>query len=808
MVDCSRTGKSLALSAVILLLAVPAVLQAHDKIPDDLRTTTAVRTTAAIDIDGRLDEPAWESIPVASGFRQIEPDDGVPSTQKTEVRFLYDDAAVYVGFTCYDSEPDKIIGQITRRDRYTESDMVSVRFDSHHDHQTAYYFSVNAGGVQRDILLYNNTWSDSDWDAVWEANVQRTSFGWTAEFRIPYSALRFTEAEEYTWGLDMTRYIPRNDETVRWQWVSNEEQGGVSRYGHLEGIKGISPPRRLEVKPYAVSYGIDEPSSAGNLDGRDYISDMGADVSYGLSSAFTLDVAINPDFGQVESDEAVLNLGTYETFFPEKRPFFLEGREIYSTQFYNQFYSRRIGRTPRNDPDDVDYYTDYPNNTTILSAAKLSGKTTSGTSIGILNATTERESARYRGGDGFDHSAVVEPLANYTVARIKQDFGGNSYVGGMFTSVLQEETDNAYTGSVDLKMNMLDDMFQLAAAAIGTHNGPDQNGGSASASLNKVGGKVLRGNIFIDYYDNEVDYNRLGYLNRNGYWGISTWQQLYSNKTVGPVRYANVNFNGWYNELLGGRRFWNGGNVNTNMQFTNNWWFWGGVGFGNQEADDRETRGDGLWLKPSRTNYWVGGRTNSSAPIDLELSTSGSTERAGNSRWYNVWVNMRPMSRLEVSVGTRLGDGNRELYWVGEHEPSGDPAFGHLDQNIVDINTRGLYSFTRNLTIQWYTQLYFSAGEYADDYRRLIHEADVSTVIPSDQIDFSRADFNYKAFNVNLVLRWEYRPGSTIYAVWTQARNGYHEDFGDFRFSRDFDDLFEAPHTNTFLVKVDYWWTI
>ncbi len=795
------------LGSIFLLLLSFSSLKATTE-ADTLKTAEARRTTGKIEVDGNLIESDWQTAPAINGFRQTSPAEGEVPTESTTVKALYDDAAIYFGFWCYDKEPSRIIKQLTRRDRYTESDQVIVRIDSHHDHQTAYYFSVNVSGVLQDILLFNNISEDDSWDAVWEGRTKVYDWGWTAEFRIPYSALRFSKADEYTWGIDFARYIPRNQETDRWQFVPQHEMIGVSRYGHLTGIKNIEPPGRLETLPYAVSYAVTEPRSLGNPNGRDVESNIGADLKYGISSALTLDATINPDFGQVESDKSLVNLSTYETYFEEKRPFFLEGLDMFSTPFFTQFYSRRIGRQPQNGVDSALYYIDYPRNTTILEAMKITGKTDRGMSIAFLNATTQKEKTKFRtaADPGAPiHEAVVEPMANYTVARVKQDVLGNSYVGGLFTYANQKDSIDALSGSADYQVFFLKQMMMTNGVLARTDNGPDSSGTAAAFSLQKVGGRIFRGSAAFEYLDRKVDFNRLGYLDRNSIRSHSGWLQLRSNKQFSFFHYLRLNFNYWYSENLDNYSLSKGGNVNGNVYFTNNWQILAGVGGDGRVYDDRETRDGSLWLKPRAWNYWAGIGSDESKMLSFNFTYYHGKGRGGPYDGYEFGSEIRPATNLEFELETSYTALRHEDYWVG-FSAEGYPAFGQISNDEMDVTLRGTYTFTRNLTLQTYTQFYFSAGQF-DNFKKLT-SPDAMEPVAIDSIAMYRPDFNYKALNLNLILRWEYRPGSTIYVVWTHSRGNEIYDYGDFNFSRDFKDLFKTPQTNTFLVKANYWWNL
>jgi len=803
--------------AIALLTGASATAET---IADPIKTATATRIKGHIQVDGFLDEIEWNKELTLSRFTQQRPNDGEQPSESTTVRILYDDEAVYFGFWCYDSEPDKIIRQLTRRDRYTESDKVSVRIDSHHDHQTSYCFCVNAAGVMRDILIHDNDDVDETWDAVWETKTRIMSWGWTAEIKIPYSALRFSEADEYEWGLFIDRYISRKNEDIQWQYVPLHETEGVSRYGHLVGIKNIQPPGRTETLPYMVSYGVSEPKSIGNTNGREFFSNVGVDFKYGISSSITLDATVNPDFGQVESDQSVINLSTFETFFEEKRPFFLEGSEIFSTPYFLQFYTRRIGRAPQKSIDEADYYLDRPNNTTIMNAFKLTGKTEAGTSFGVLNATTQEEKAKYGiDNDPGVYEGTVEPMANYSVIRAKQDIMGNSYIGGMFTSANQKESGDAYTGSADWRLYFNKNMYSFGGTVIGTNNGPGTGDMAMLLELNKYSGKIIRGNAQVDYYGREVGWNRLGFMHRNSTRGAGTWMQLYSNKQFSIFRAHRLNFNYWYNENLDGYRGTNGGNINGSITFANNWWVNAGVGRDGSKYDDRETRGNGLFHINHNYRGWFNLGTNSSRKFSLEFNFHHDNERDGFFYLYSLCADYKMLTNFELSLGIEHRINRDVDYWIGSQHrvdtiysdidpQEGLPVFGKLDNNDVDITLRSTYTFRRNMTIQLYSQFYISTGEY-DTFRKLTNPYELEDVDEENYyIDYGRGDFNYKALNLNVVFRWEYLPGSTLYLVWTQARNRYDTDYGDFDFSRDFSNILDLPQTNTFLIKANYWWNI
>src|SRR5688572_14040190 len=414
---------------------------------------TAVRAAASPEIDGLGNDQLWREAPAVDGFRQFDPqEDGEPQ-QRTEARFAYDERNLYVLVRAFDTRPDSIMALLSRRDERTQSDYIRVIVDSYHDRRTGYQFMVNPAGVKRDLYLYNDTNEDISWDAVWDVKTTIDSLGWIAEFRIPLSQLRYPKKESHTFGVAVHREVGRSNERSSWPVWRRSQTGLASQLGEVQGISGISSPRRLEFMPYSVQSNASV-ERAGDF-GRTQRGTMGADIKYGLSSNLTLDAAINPDFGQVEADPSVLNLSAFEQFFGEQRPFFLEGLGTFrfDQACFSEcmFYSRRIGRAPQLGFRSGDFSA-VPAASTILGAAKITGRLGSGLSLGILNAMTDREMV----GDDL----VVEPRTNYFVTRLNEDLrGGRSSLGVMFTAVhreLDETTDDflrsaAYSGGIDAR---------------------------------------------------------------------------------------------------------------------------------------------------------------------------------------------------------------------------------------------------------------------------------------------------------------------------------------------------------------------
>ncbi|MBW3656463.1 MAG: carbohydrate binding family 9 domain-containing protein, partial [Gemmatimonadetes bacterium] len=415
-------------------------------------------------VDGRLDDPAWASAPVATGFVQRGPEPGAAAPEKTELRVLYSSDALYVSARMYD-DPDSVAAQLSRRDMGgTYSDWVFVLLDSDDDNRSAFAFGVNPREVQRDFILAEDGGRDDSWDAVWTARAQFDSLGWTAEFRIPLSQLRYN-AGTPNWGVNFRRDVARRTETSYWAPIPPDAAGFVSRFGDLTGLDGVAMSTRLELQPYAVTRLTRAPGDGANpfYSSNEFKTSGGFDFRYGLTSKLTVSGTVKPDFGQVEADPSEVNLTAFETFLPERRPFFVEGANIFNFGLGGGigqlFYSRRVGTRPRGVvPGDAEF-SDMPQNTTILGAVKLSGKTAGGWSVGAMNVVTAREEATYVRQDGSRATAPVEPLTNVGVARVIKDFNrGGSALGAIFTSVHRDIDEDspltflrhsAYAGGVD-----------------------------------------------------------------------------------------------------------------------------------------------------------------------------------------------------------------------------------------------------------------------------------------------------------------------------------------------------------------------
>jgi hypothetical protein len=778
---------------------------------DTLKSITAVKVNGGAKIDGILDEEFWQKAPRSGDFIQFQPDEGKPASESTFVRVAYDDEALYVGMEMYDSEPGKIISRLTRRDREVQADLINVIVDSYHDHQTAYAFTVYASGTQKDTYYYGDNNADPSWDGIWESATQITTSGWTTELKIPFFCLRFACEENPVWGVYFSRQISRKNELDRWVYIPESASGFVSLFGHLKGLGTVKSPKRLEVLPYVVSYEQTEAKRPSNPNGEDFFGNLGFDLKYGITSNITLNATVNPDFGQVEQDQTILNLSTFETEYPEKRPFFLEGFEIFETHL-DLFYSRRVGRAPSQEPADVDYYINRPTSTTILAAGKLSGKTKSGTSIGILEAVTQREIAEFVNTTEERKKAVIEPEANYFVGRIKQDILKNSSVGIIVTAVNQKSFNPAYTGGLDWTLRLKNGDYQSSGHLVGSKTGPKNDGGGAWIYFGKEGGEHVRGSIQSYYIDRKLDLNRMGFWKRSDMKGIEGWMQYRTTKTWWIVRKTWNNANFSFDDNLSDVALTRGGNFNANLELTNFWELGGGVWTDFKvQYDDRETRGGPLVTIPIGQSWWFWLNTDSRKWWQINPNIEGGDTRDGHYNYYGLWLELHPKSNIEFSGGPGIMRSDGVSRWItyltDENGERTDDIFGEQHVKRFDMTLRGTWTFTKNLSLQIYAQPFMASVDYRN-FKKLI---------PPDRFEYVdttvfkekdyQPDFNWKSFNSNVVLRWEYRPGSTLFLVWTQSRENY-DTMGDFRFRRDWDNLFHTIPGNTFLIKLNYWWSI
>lgn len=788
--------RKLAITLVMLCLNVGAFAQTsypkkEDTIAvktDDVRQGTmqspemeAVRINdeSAVMLDGILNEDAWNMIPVATAFTQRTPDDGNPASEKTEVRLLYTDTYLFVGIMAYDSAPDSIRAPLFRRDGDESSDWVYVSFDSYNDKRTAFTFGINPRGVQKDVLLYDDTNEDILWDAVWQAKTKMTDNGWSAEMKIPLSQLRFSSnGKEQSWGVNFQRRLSRNGETSFWAPTSQNETGIVSQFGRLNGISSLEEPRRLEISPYVSADLTRVPSSNTSnpyFSRNELGGGIGGDIKYGITTDLTLTATINPDFGQVEADPAVINLTANESFFSERRPFFLEGNDIFqfgNTKTFSRFgnpatfYSRRIGRTPQGSAGRADVnaeYVDRPDFTTIAAAAKVSGKTQSGWSVGFLDAYTLEEDALYTNPAGTENSFAVEPSTNYMVARTKKDFNyGNTYFGG-FASAVNRSIDgtyfedflrsSAYLGGIDFEHNFNDrnwvtsgafsysvingskEAIRLAQTSpVRYYNRVDSDelsvnpnktslsGFATEMSIQKRGGddnwltSLTYSDVSPGYETNDIGFqNRADYRSVNG--GV-----IYRETDPKLVQYYETwlfKGNAWnYDGDIINNWYGTGGFV----RFDNLWTFNYDANISGEQYMDRVTRGGPLMERPKDWNFNININTNPNKDVSFHVGTYQRQDVAGefdNDIW--AGITLHPASFIQLTISPEFAYQNDiDQFVTRVEDPNADETYGtryvfaDIKQRTLVTSVRLNWTFSPTMSLQTYVRPFISTGEYTN----------------------------------------------------------------------------------------------
>ena len=757
-------------------------------------------------VDGRLDDAIWGQASSVSGFLQLDPLEGEVATEQTVVQVVYDEEGLYVGVRCYDSDPEGIVARLTRRDGETEADWVSISLDPHLDRQTGRVFTVYASGSIVDGVYSEDRRKDETWDAVWEGEVEIDAEGWSAEFHIPYFALRFSPRDEYVWGLNVERHVSRKQERTHWNLMRKAEPGLVSQFGYLEGIRDINPPLHLEYLPYAMGRTI--------VDGAaEYFGNAGVDIRYGLTSSLSLNATVNPDFGQVEADPAQLNLTAFEDFFDEQRPFFVEGSSIFQNGNFDLFYSRRIGRKPGYfSPPEGAIERDRPEATTILGALKLTGKTEGKTAFGLLQAVTAPEYADIDVGGSRDRFRV-EPLSNYLVGRVRQDvLDGTSGVGLFASSIHRRDGHSAYVGAADWDLRFSRDIYNISGTLAGTRTGPmadRQSGYLAHLEFDKRGG-WFETEAGLAALSPGADINDLGFLRRGDL--LRAWGevQFFRYRPIGPFREFDVSFEGraeWNYERLLLEHVYD----LSNWGDLHNYWRVH-LHFGREFSamDDDDVRRGGPIVK-RLAETWVHARivTDPRKALSFYVHPEWRRHDGGDSyaRGLRTGVEWRPWPSVQFSMEPRYAHRVIDAQWVQAFSETDGVhfAYGELDSRTLDLTTRAEVSFAPGLSLELYVQPFIAIGDFGA-FKEL--NAPQSYDFSPYVLDENR-DFHRRSLKSNLVLRWEFSPGSALFVVWSQSRSARLDDPTgedlEFRPVRRIGSTFTDDGDNVLLVKASYW---
>jgi hypothetical protein len=847
----------------------------------------AVRATSSIAIDGAISESAWQSAPVVSGLRQSRPNEGADPTQRTEVRVLYDDQALYVAARMFDAHADSIVRTLARRDYGMRSDVFTLILDPQHDRRSGYFFGLSAAGTLYDGTLQNDGERSSTWDGVWEGRTKVDGEGWTAEFRIPFSQLRFARADVQEWGINFQRSLGRGFEEDYLAYTPSNESGFVSRFPALTGLEQVSPGNAIEIMPYGTSKAefLQHNALDPFHDGSQLAENLGGDLRMPLGSRLTLNATVNPDFGQVEVDPAVVNLSDVETFFPEKRPFFVEGSSVFNagqqgaSGYWNFdfpqptfFYSRRIGRAPAGSlPDEADF-ADVPNGTTILGAAKVSGKLGPAVNFGTLHAVTAREHADLQNGDlsrvdGFE----VEPFTYYGVGRLLKEFPERRHGIGVITTLaarsfesprLEDEFNRSSLTAVVDGWHFLDagKVWVLSGWAGGTNvtgtaariasiqqsprhyfQRPDAKRYEVDptlTSLSGLGGRLWlnkekgnwASNSSLGFLSPGLEMNDLGYLSQadligghlaTGYRWTKPTRNVKNHSLTGAL-FGGTNFDG---DLVSAGAYTEGF-----WWYTNNWCLDLSGTYNPETVNPRRSRGGPLML--NRPGYSLGlfMDTDGSRVRYYYLNLYGSAQPAEDSWSWGVspGITWKPAANLQFSLGPDFNRSRDDAYYFTTlDDASATATYGHrylfteLEQTSLGATLRASVSFTPTMSLQFYGQPLIATGSYRN-IKELARPRSLDFVGPgagawtydpaTQQFDpdgageeqATSSDFNFKSLRGNAVFRWEYRPGSTLYLVWTQDRTDA-ESGSDFNVGPSFHRLIRADADNIFLAKVTYY---
>lgn len=847
--------------------------------------TQSLGEYAAPDINGILEDDAWDLVEWGGDYIEFQPDENTPPSHQTKFKILYDSKNLYIGVRCYDSEPDKIVKRLSRRDGF-DGDWVEFNIDSYFDKRTAFSFTITAAGVKGDEFISNNgnNW-DPSWNPIWYAKAHVDDEGWTAELRIPLSQLKFGKAEEQVWGFQSTRRFFRDEERSLWQRKPIDQPGWVSEFGELHGLKNIQPQKQLEIQPYTVAKTETYEAEEGNpfRDGSESDITAGLDAKIGITNDLTLDLTVNPDFGQVDADPSAIALDGFQIFFQERRPFFVENKNIFDFRVSqsqagntfgsdNIFYSRRIGRSPQGYPDTSDgEFVDQPDNTPMIGAAKFSGKTKNGWAIGVLESVTSRRNATIINGEGNTRKEMVEPLTNYFVGRLQKDFNQrNSYIGGIFTATNRENLpeqlnflhDAAYTGGLDFKHQWANRDWYVGGNLTMSHV---QGGKEAIAntqrsithlfdrvgadhvqvdttrtSLTGTGGNVQIGKIGNGHWrfesgatwrSPELELNDIGFQRQSDDIRHYTWIGYQTLKPDSTFRRVGINYNHWTAWDFEGNHNYLQFNTNTWQNWKGNWNTNIGFNFAPIEYSNFALRGGPRLRQSPWVNFWNSINTDSRKKIRFSFFHNGRKALDNSIKTYYMEGGFvyQPINALRISAFPSLRINRDKLQFIDNFDDvGGSPRYlnGEIRQRTLSMSVRLNYTINPNLTIQYWGQPFISRGRYSNfkhitdpiaktfEDRFIQYTAQQTSLTDGDyaidedldgvtDFSFSDPDFSFVQFRSNLVIRWEYIPGSEIFLVWSQdvSRSG---DPTEGLLSSLGDNIFGQKPQNIFLLKATY----
>jgi hypothetical protein len=862
-----------------------------DTIISKKRYDTKRLSGIAVKLDGIPDEEAWNLVEWAGDFTQWQPNEGKPASQPTQFKILYDNKFLYVAYNCIDSAPGLIEKRMGRRDAFP-GDFVEINIDSYHDQRTGFSFTTSVSGVRGDEFISNNgsNW-DANWNPIWFAKTALNKNGWTAEIKIPLSQLRYGNAKEKVWGIQVLRRIFRKEEKSTWQYIPQRTGVWVSNFGELHGLVDIPFHRQVEIAPYATAQVATYKQQPGNpfADGTDVKVTGGVDGKVAVTNDLILDFTINPDFGQVEADPSLVRIDGFQNFFGEQRPFFIESRNIFEYQLtgalasgdYNSdllFYTRRIGTSPHGfAKPTAGEFVNYPQNTSILGAAKFSGKTKKGLSIGILESVTERENAIID-NNGKRRKELIEPLTNYFVGRVQKDFNGaNTIIGGIFTAVNRERGlddilhRNAYSAGIDFLQYWRNQTWYIRGNFVFSNvqgkkevilktqrsfehlfQRPDikgialdstrtaLTGTGATLRFGKTGGKAGNmGQVFkfetgLTYRSPQLELNDIGFMLTANEINHFTWLSLQYPKAFSFFRNARMNYSHWLRWDFGGKLMYSQFNINAFGTFKNNWQGSTSFTWNPYDVSNNALRGAAALRKPSGIGW------------SANVNSDYRRRLFGGINFFKFWgtrsvigynsaglsLTYVPINSLNITLSANYENNWRKQDQFVQNVPYNNTLrtiVGQLKQQTIRFTGRLNFNVTPDLTIQYYGQPFLTRPVYqqfayvANPMAKLYNDRFVPYT--ESQISFSngrysvdenndgntdysfiKPDFNFVQFRSNMVVRWEYSPGSELFLVWAQGNTAdAYAELNTPVFESLFNNAFAGGNArNTFLLKWTY----
>jgi hypothetical protein len=874
-----KSPLSILLFSLIFVLHTSAQEAQLNKVPKRIYTTKKLVKVPVI--DGKISEDAWDVVPWSSDFVEKEPNEGTAPTFQTKFKVMYDAKHLYIALRALDDHPELIQQRLSRRDGFA-GDRISVVIDSYHDKRTAFVFTTTAAGVKgEEIATGNGENFDESYNPIWYTKANVDDKGWTAEMKIPLSQLRFGNAKEQIWGFNVNRNLFRKNERSLWQRIPNAQAGIISEAGELHGLVDLKLQKQLEIQPFTVLQYDTYPKEGNNpyRDGSDFKVNAGLDAKIGITNDLTLDLTINPDFGQVEADPGTIALDGFQIFFKEQRPFFVENKNIFDFEFANGrdnlFYSRRIGRNPHINPNLAPgEYADVPKNSTILGAAKFSGKTKNGWSIGVLESLTSNEFAEIRDTNGGTRDEIVEPLTNYLVTRAQKDFNErNSYIGGIFTATNRNLDGNfselhkaAYTGGIDFRHTWRNRDFFVDGNSIISHvkgsakaiektqrsiarlfqrvDADHVNVAARRTSLTGTGGKINMGkqgggnwryNGGLVWRSPELELNDVGFLRQTDeviqsaeikyLWQVPT--KIYRDIRLNLEQFSSFDFQGNQNNVeykLGARINW-----------INNWTTNMGVGHNPISYENAYLRGGPRWRFAGKDYMYVYLNSDSTKKLSFTVGyvLRKTEEDVNNLSKYVFRMNYQPFDAFSMSLNTELVKSIDKTQYVATTDFGAEKRYilGKINNQNLSTTLRLNYSLNPNFSVQFYGQPFISRGRYSDF--NFVENATASSfnervsLYNQDQISFdidgngteaffvdedlnntvdysfTKPDFSFVQLQTNLVVRWEYIPGSELFFVWARGSNG-SQDVNNSLTDSVRNQVFDVPANDTFLIKATY----